>query len=140
MTHTSSYESEAVQKLIDSNLVTYKANTLPSEDGNTSSPTDMLDDFSVSGSTGVTPGYYAPDQPERFYYQLCTTYKYEKKNEYNYTQDSSDVAYTMGSGVGSRDDYRYAYLNSISTHPAGEVCYNLYADGKYNYSPLKELN
>ena len=143
VTHEDSLMADSVQKLIDSKLVAYKANTLPSSDGNSYSPENPANlydkDVSVEGSVGSGLSLPRESATKRFYYQLCTTYKYEKKDRYNYTEDSSDANYTLGSGIGSTDNYRYSYVTSIATHPAGEVCYNLYADGKYSYKSL-DLN
>lgn len=141
VTYDGSSIGDSVQKLIDSKLVTYKANTIPSSTGNSYSPEYPLDkDVSVQGSVGSSVLYPDSNTAKRFYYQLCTTYKYEKKDRYNYTQDSSNDAYTVGPGVGASSNYRYSYVTSISQHPAGEVCYNLYADGAYSYGSPKVLN
>lgn len=131
VTHEDTYLSAAVQKLIDSKLVTYKANTIASA-SSSYDPTDVnvssCVDTAVSGvcydRTAKAP--YAG--VKRFYYQLCTTYKREKKSAYSYTDDAN---YTVGSSAGVAADYRSSYVTSIDSHPAGEVCYNLYADGKY---------
>ena len=129
VTHNSSYSADAVQLVIDSGLVKYKPNTLPAKDGNSYDPGDEPSGL----KSGVS--YRLPSQPEdttkRFYYQLCTTYKNEKKDRYNYSYNERD-AYTKGNSVSSvASDYRYDYVTSISAHPAGDVCYNLYADGGY---------
>ncbi len=130
VTHTSSYGASTVQKVLDKKLVTYKANTLPSTKGNSYSPgDDYSDTLPMSGkSSGVS--VYSSYGAKRFYYQLCTTYKTEKKNEYNY---SSEAEYTTDTSAGVSADYRHSSL-SIASHPAGQVCYDLYADGKYSYS------
>lgn len=124
----SSYSAGAVQKLIDSKLVTYKANTLPSSNSSYS-PSDIRTQLCVDSPTA---GVCSPDSTnsdtKRFYYQLCTTYKAEKKDRYNYSERN---AYTKGDSVGTALDYRYNYVSSISAHPAGDVCYNLYADSGY---------
>ena len=124
----SSYSAGAVQKLIDSKLVTYKANTLPSSNSSYS-PSDIRTQLCMDGPTA---GVCSPDSTnadtKRFYYQLCTTYKAEKKDRYNYSERN---AYTKGDSVGTALDYRYNYVSSISAHPAGDVCYNLYADSGY---------
>ncbi len=124
----SSYSAGAVQKLIDSKLVTYKANTLPSSNSSYS-PSDIRTQLCMDSPTA---GVCSPDSTnadtKRFYYQLCTTYKAEKKDRYNYSERN---AYTKGDSVGTALDYRYNYVSSISAHPAGDVCYNLYADSGY---------
>ena len=144
----SSYSASAVQKLIDSRLVTYKANTLPASNsaynpGDIS--TSVCNDSPTAGVCYSNPSTAAPDTKgsKRFYYQLCTKYQREKKSEYNYSEDAN---YTVGSGAPSAADYRYNYVSSINSHPAGEVCYNLYADGDYGSiiepmsSAIDELN
>lgn len=125
VTYTASSKSSAVQKLINDGLVTYKPNTLPAKDGNSYEPGD---DYSGSVSSSKYPSYGG----KKFYYQLCTVYKQEKKSEYNYT--ASQDSYTQGSGTGVAADYRYEYVSGIASHPAGEVCYNLYATGRYSSS------
>lgn len=137
----SSYSASAVQKLIDSKLVTYKANTLPGSNS-TYDPGDISTSVcNDSPTAGVcyNPPTLAPETngAKRFYYQLCTTYQREKKSQYNYTEDAN---YTVGMGAGVASDYRYSYVSSISSHPAGQVCYNLYADGRYSYNPIKSLD
>lgn len=129
VTHNSSYSADAVQLVIDSGLVKYKANTLPAADGNSYNPGDALD-YASGSKSGVSL-----DSPlrsisgaNRFYYQLCTTYKTEKKDRYNYSERNT---YTKGDSVGVAANYRYDYVTSISSHPAGSVCYNLYADSGY---------
>ena len=133
VTHTRNSDSSAVQKMIDEKLVTYKPNTVESTTGNTYTPGDEED-------SSVRP-YSAPDgqNTKRFYYQLCTKYTAEKKSQYNYTNDYTSGAQAstdLSAGVATK--YRYDYMSSISQHPAGDVCYNLYADGKYvsTYGPL----
>lgn len=129
VTYKASNSSSAVQKLINEGLVTYKPNTLPAKDGNSYDPGD---DYMGSGKATPATSSYPSYSGKRYYYQLCTTYKQEKKNQYNYT-DKQD-SYTVGSSAGVSADYRYEYVSSISSHPAGEVCYNLYATGKYKSS------
>lgn len=127
----SSYSASAVQKLIDSKLVTYKANTVPSSDSSYD-PSDISTNVCVNSPTaGVCSpdsSLYPSSATKRFYYQLCTTYKTEKKDRYNYSERN---AYTKGDSVGTAANYRYDYVNDISSHPSGDVCYNLYADGSY---------
>lgn len=130
VTHTTSSSSKAVQQIIDQHLVTYKPNTVPSSDGNSYTP----------ASDTIKSTIYPPtSSTKRFYYQLCTRYIAEKKSDYNYTQDSQyyltgESALTT-SGVAA--DYRIDNLYSINSHPAGTVCYDLYADGKYTYAPYE---
>lgn len=131
VTHADSSSANAVQTLIDKNLVTYKANTLPVKHTGFEYPGSSSDDLSISSSVGTT--FYTTGA-DRFYYQLCVVYKNEKKDSYNYT--ASDKAnYTIGTGATSEDDYTSPYVTAgIAAHPAGNVCYNLYAEGKYKYS------
>lgn len=131
VTHTDSYSSDAVQKLIDSNLVTYKPNTVKSSDSSYSPGDGEVSIDSCIGSSYSSD--CSTNGGTRYYYQLCTTYKNEKKNSYNYTDDSN---YTTSSSAGVAADYRYNYVSSISQHPAGAVCYNLYADGAYDYEKV----
>ena len=119
VTHSSSYDADVVQLAIDSGLVTYKPNTVPADDGSSYTPED--DSYS-SGSS-----YSLSNNVKRFYYQLCTTYSAEKKSRYNY---DNGATYTTKSDAGVAADYRYSGVSSISSHPAGNVCYNLYADGR----------
>lgn len=131
VTHTDSSNANAVQALIDKKLVVYKANTLPAEHSGFSYPDDSTDDLSVTSSVGRS--YYTTGA-DRFYYQLCVVYKSEKKTDYNYTSNDT-ASYTIGSGVATKDSYSSAYItHGIDVHPVGNVCYNLYADGKYKYS------
>lgn len=134
VTHEDSYTSDAAQKLISSKLVTYKANTIASKNS-TYDPGDVSVNTCVGATSSTDCGvsYGA----KRFYYQLCASYKREKKSEYNYTDDAD---YTVGTSVGVVADYRYNYVSSISSHPAGEVCYNLYADGGYDYSKITPMS
>lgn len=133
VTHDSSSTSDGVQKLIDSGLVTYKANTVKGT-GSTYNPGDLQVESCV---TNTTTGECGSAYSTRHYYQLCTTYKREKKSAYNYTDDAG---YTTGNSVGSVADYNSSYLMTISSHPAGDVCYNLYADtgGRSEIMPLNE--
>ncbi len=128
VTHTSSYYAEEVQLLIDSGLVKYKANTIPAEDGNSYSPES-------SAYSGVS---YRYDNATRYYYQLCTTYKNEKKDTYNYSYNEKN--YTTGDTVSTSASDYYGYVTSISAHPAGDVCYNLYADGASSYDTIKPMD
>lgn len=131
VTHTSSYSSELVQKLIDSNLVTYKPNTLPSATSSTS-PTDINLNSCVADTSGAcynSTAWALRPGIKRYYYQLCVNYTNEKKSTYNYTDEKS---YMQGDSVGTSADYTNSYVYGISAHPAGEVCYNLYADGSYD--------
>lgn len=131
VTHTDSSNANAVQALMDKKLVVYKANTLPAEHSGFSYPDDSTDDLSVTSSVGRS--YYTTGA-DRFYYQLCVVYKSEKKTDYNYTSNDT-ASYTIGSDVAAKDSYTSAYISyGIDAHPAGNVCYNLYADGKYKYS------
>ncbi len=138
VTHDSSYTSDLVQKLIDSKLVTYKANTLPNSNSS-SAPrdvrTEVCDDSPYAGVCMSPSPTIAPDTSgaTRFYYQLCTKYRTEKKSQYNYTEDER-ATYTTDLSAGTAESYKYAYVTSIGAHPAGEVCYNLYADGAYSYT------
>lgn len=134
----SSYSAGAVQKLIDSKLVTYKANTLPSSNSSYS-PSDIRTQLCVDSPTaGVCSPVSTNSDTKRFYYQLCTTYKAEKKDRYNYSERN---AYTKGDSVGTALDYRYNYVSSIAAHPAGDVCYNLYADSGYgSIKPMDDLS
>ncbi len=136
----SSYSASAVQKLIDSKLVTYKANTLPSSNSSYD-PSDIRTQLCVDSPTA---GVCSPDSStdssstKRFYYQLCTSYKTERKDRYNYSERN---VYTKGDSVGTALDYRYNYVSSISAHPAGDVCYNLYADSGYgSIKPMDDLS
>lgn len=136
----SSYSASAVQKLIDSKLVTYKANTLPSSNSSYD-PSDIRTQLCVDSPTaGVCSPDSSPDSSstKRFYYQLCTSYKTERKDRYNYSERN---VYTKGDSVGTALDYRYNYVSSISAHPAGDVCYNLYADSGYgSIKPMDDLS
>lgn len=127
--HDDSSSAAAVQKLIDDKLVTYKPNTLPAKEGNTSTPGQ--DDLVVTPTTKVTIASPDTNSQKRFYYQLCTTYKYEMKSQSNYTSSSEKNNYTTSTDAGVAANYRYDYVYSITDHPAGSLCYNLYADGKY---------
>lgn len=131
VTHTDSSNANAVQALMDKKLVVYKANTLPAEHSGFNYPDDGADNLSVAGSVGKAQYTTGAD---RFYYQLCVVYKNEKKSNYNYTNNDT-ASYTIGSDVAAKDSYTSAYISyGIDAHPAGNVCYNLYADGKYKYS------
>ncbi len=138
VTYIKSSSAEGVQKIIDQGLVTYKPNTLPAKTGNFSLPGDggeiiPMDDTASSTSTSGAAIKAPYNKTKRFYYQLCTTFTTEKKNEYNYQDTSPNVGYTTDLSAGVESDYRYNYVYSISEHPKGQVCYDLYADGKYSY-------
>lgn len=129
--HNDSRRSRAVQKMIDDGLVEYKSNTEKPKDGSSYSPgedpdTDEGIDIAYRPSRPVS-------QPKRFYYQLCTKYKYERKDQYSYSgYYESSSADSLAAGVAvDRYDYNYYGTPRVSSHPAGEVCYDLYADGKY---------
>lgn len=112
-------EPELVQKVIDQNLVTYKPNTLQSG----LVPRYDMDSFSES-----TVGR---DEESRFYYQLCTTFKVEKKSSYGsgYGEDRSVIAPGEETTIA---DYPYDQMY-VTEHPAGEACYGLYADESRPY-------
>jgi len=132
VTHNNTSSAAAVQKLIDQNLVTYKPNSLPAEDGNSFTPGD--DPVAMNGSSKTSSSTAYPNdytQAKHYFYQLCTTYQYEKKSRYNYADNRP--TYTTDLSSGATADYRYDYVSSISEHPAGQVCYNLYADGAATY-------
>lgn len=134
VTHEDSYSADVVQKIINDKLVTYKANTLPTSTGNSYSPGEAPDSPVAAMDTGVSYRL-GSTKVKRFYYQLCTKFQNEKKSEYNYSENSAN--YTTDLSAGVKSSYRYSYVTTISSHPAGEVCYNLYADGKYNYGTLE---
>lgn len=139
ITHEGSYASASVQKLIDRNLVTYKANTL-SDKNSTYNPGDVQLKTCVDSTTAGACYSGSSSSAKEFYYQLCTVFTREKKSTYNYTDEAN---YTVGNGVGSATDYRSSYLSSIDSHPAGPVCYNLYAEGSYEFShpnPVDDSN
>lgn len=129
VTHSDSSSSAMVQEMLSKKLVTYKPNTLPATDGNSYSPEDT-----TSTKSGVSASIYPynPKQSKRYYYQLCVTYKGEKKDSYTY-RDTATMTTNGSAGVAA--DYRYDSVYSISSHPAGNVCYNLYAgdDSYYAY-------
>lgn len=133
VTHNESSSASAVQQLMDQHLVTYKANTLPPKDSSnsnylTSSATDS-EKMGVSVSSGVTSNSWEPGKT--YYYQLCTSYKAEKKSSYSYTS-VSEVKTTTNGSAGSRADYLTDSIYRIDSHAAGPVCYNLYANtGSY---------
>lgn len=130
LTYIDSSSANAVQTLIDKKLVTYKANTLPADESGFGYPRDS-DDLALSGSVG---GVSYTTGSDRFYYQLCVIYKNEKKPERNYTSDDN-LGYTTGTTAGVKANYSNTYITyGIEAHPAGNVCYNLYADGEYKYS------
>ncbi|MBP6037727.1 MAG: hypothetical protein KA604_00110 [Candidatus Saccharimonas sp.] len=131
VTHESTTSSSYVQKALDQKLITYKPNTLPASTGNNYNPGDDTGDGIEPMPANVKSLMY-DDNAKTFYYQLCTTYTAEKKSSYNYTE-SRGVEYTTNMSAGVTADYRYDSLYSISSHPKGTVCYNLYATGKYTY-------
>lgn len=127
VSHGAYSDGGMVQAALDKKLITYKPNTIKASDSR-SYPDD---DSSTSGVSLYD--FYNNSSKERFYYQLCATYTNEKKSRYNYQYDSSSegVTYTNGTSAGVVSDYRSAYMASVVSHPAGTVCYNLYAEGKY---------
>ncbi len=129
ITHTDTDNSAMVQQMIDEKLVTYKPNTLPSSTGNTYNPDDeAMTTTKSSAGASILP---YPTTGKKYYYQLCVTYKGEKKSSYNYTNDMNS---TTSGNAGVASDYRYNTVYSISSHPAGNVCYNLYAGDDYAYA------
>lgn len=120
--HEGGSNAENIQRLIDKDLVTYKPGAGDPEKSTT-----------YPGGTQDSQ-YIDSSRREVFYYQLCATYAREKgiKKEQNYTDNRSS---SSGSGNGmSMDDYRYSYSSRIQRHPAGEMCYDLYATGEYKES------
>ncbi len=132
VSHNETDQASAVQLLIDQKLVTYKPNTIPAKEGNSSVPGE--DDGVVVPAKTSSTIYPPASGQKRFYYQLCTTYRDEKKSTSNYTNSGMGANYTTDMSAGVSADYRYDYVYSIASHPAGQVCYNLYADGKYTYN------
>lgn len=120
VTHDTTDTSAQVQRMINQNLVTYKPNSLPSDMGNTMMPNSQT-------STRESYEYTDGASSKKFYYQLCVDYKAEKKSKYNYTSGRKSMS-TDGS-VGVAADYS-EYVDSITSHAKGNVCYNLYATGK----------
>lgn len=120
--------AKQVQLAIDKRLIRYKPNTQPAGEGSTYNPGEEIFNESMGKSSGIS---YYPSEPypnsKRFYYQLCATYKYEKKSRYSY---SEGLNYAQDNSASMASDYISSYV-TISSHPAGEVCYNLYADGSY---------
>lgn len=134
VSHTETDQASAVQLLIDQNLVTYKPNTIPAKEGNSSVPGEDDGAGTVAPAKASSTIYPPASGQKRFYYQLCTTYRDEKKSTSNYTNSTMGANYTTDMSAGVSADYRYDYVYSIASHPAGQVCYNLYADGKYTYN------
>ena len=122
-----STNASAVQKIIESKLVTYKPNSFSSNDGA---------DYGPNGANLISPGVGQPiDDPypgvKRFYYQLCTTYVAELKSTYSSYNTDTRPQYTEGGGAVDKSLYTDNDLFEILEHPKGEVCYNLRADGPY---------
>lgn len=106
-----SYNSEEVQRLIDSGLVEYKPGVVQENSSKSSSTKDTTD------TTGMIKNY-SKELP----YQLCVTYQAEKNvDSYNRNYDSP---YAGSKGV--------SYITATS-HPKGNVCYDLVAN-YYDYS------
>lgn len=99
------------QKLVDKNLVEYKA------ESEASAP-------SAGSSSGVRvtgPTAYLDDTSAEFpiyRYQLCTTYTAESDDYAPYSSDSR------------LDDDGYADYLSVYSHPAGKICYKLKINGQ----------
>lgn len=107
--------NEQVQMMVDRNLVTYKPNSKPAK-------TDPL--YSAQSSKTQPTKSQSGVQittPEKglktFYYQLCVTYKEAKNSKYYRSSDREN-------------DYTSSYVSTY-THPKGEVCYSISAQGKY---------
>lgn len=130
VTHDDGEDKKAVQKLIDERLVEYKPNTEPARDGNVLSPGDTNDD-SVLEPMIVRPGTSGHVNPTRFYYQLCTTYMQERKDKYTYSEPEPYDGTSAGVSISEADAMYRNNVPRVTSHPAGKVCYNLYADGKY---------
>lgn len=114
--------TDSVRMMVDKNLVTYKPNSKPAKNsGDTVMP---LDATASSKTTTAAQGVSVsrPTSPREFYYQLCVTYKEAKNLEYysRYTEANSG-------------DYVDSSVSTYS-HPKGEVCYDVAASSKYDYS------
>ncbi len=102
ITANSAFYREQQDQLVKSNLVRYTPNTKEKQEPTTNKS---------STNTGISASYYTPV----FFYKLCVTYQHEKNNTYSpavYELDASTTPYT-------------------SSHPKGEVCYDLQT--KYTY-------
>ncbi len=135
--HNNLPSASSVQALIDAKLVTYKPNSLPAKEGNSYTPGDtdgagIPIDLNTTSTGATVQPIDIGGGTKRFYYQLCTAFTAERKSTYTYESQSA-ASYTTDLGVGAMRDYRYDSVYSIAEHPKGQVCYNLYADGKYTY-------
>lgn len=92
------------KKLVEENLVTYKANTKPPTGGSANS-------YSASKTSSDS------NNVKTFYYQLCADYKKESKSKYNY------------SNYDQADANGYVTYITTDSHSAGEVCYKLRTPG-----------
>lgn len=88
------------KKLVDDNLVDYKANTKNS--------TTEIDKYGTTYNDTYDSNSY-----KTYYYQLCVDYKASKKDRYSTSSSSYD----------STDGYS-SYITTYG-HPEGEVCYKL---------------
>lgn len=111
---------ESVQQMISKNLVTYKPSTKPV----TSTTNDLSTANSIASSKTQVPGHSTSPSAtsiQKFYYQLCVTYKEEKNPDYYYQHDSYNSPAYVGSTV------------TTYSHPKGEKCYDVATSGKYSY-------
>lgn len=116
--------------MIDDGLVEYRPNTEKPKTGSAFNPGEEPDIKYPIEPYEI--GQVPVEQSKRFYYQLCTAYQHERKNRYAYGQSEGfSSAESMSKGMSVSDyDYNYYGVPRVGSHPAGKVCYDLYADGR----------
>ncbi|PID99253.1 hypothetical protein CSA80_00590 [Candidatus Saccharibacteria bacterium] len=122
----SKVSEKVVREVVDKQSVTYKPNMQPSDQlasslklvtiNNNDGANNLKDALSEINKRNAT------GRNKYFYYQLCTTYKKERKGSDSNTKNG--VAKPARGGVGTKSDYSSS-VSAGDPHPAGDVCYNL---------------
>lgn len=125
-------QSNADKQVIDKKLVDYKPNTHPASGGGW---------LNEGGPGLVDPlaGRSNNSKDQRFYYQLCTNYRSEKKARSSYVSGMK-ANYIKDAGVGTIADYWSDYIYGTASHPAGQVCYCMHADTSRSTSYQYDIN
>lgn len=130
---TDSSKSDSAKQVVDKKLVTYKPNTHPAKGSgwlNKGGP-GLVDPLTRRSNNN--------SKDQRFYYQLCTNYRSEKKARSSYVSGMK-ANYIKDTGIGTIADYWSDYIYSTASHPAGQVCYCLHADTSRSISYQYDTN
>lgn len=125
-------QSNTDKQVVDKKLVDYKPNTHPARSSGS---------LNKGGPGLVDPlaGRSNNSKDQRFYYQLCTNYRSEKKARSSYVSGMK-ANYIKDTGIGTIADYWSDYIYSTASHPAGQVCYCMHADTSRSISYQYDTN